>query len=128
MSRPHEQPLPDPSEPNEHDAWLEAELLGVKTQGDREDAERSIRETEAKIRRQEMLERIFAFSDLLVHAPQDFPDKRYFEHLASAAAQMLQIDVRPRAFAIESVIDELSSALEILTREREERGGGMDDV
>ncbi len=119
MARNNEQ-LPPPEPDNDSDAWkvLEAELLGSKTSEDHEAAEHEMHTAEMKIRRREMLERIFEFSDLLVHAPPDFPDKRYLEHLASAADKILGNSLT-RKSAVQSAVSELTAALKMMTSEEE---------
>ena len=76
-------------------------------------------ERENRARRHDLQEQIFKFSDLLVTAPIDFPDKRYFEHLAAAVAEMLDLySKRSRESRLRMAIGPLREALALLEREQ----------
>jgi len=119
----HEQlPLSDSGDQEfDRELWkkLEAEMLGGKTAEEREAAVREMHDEETRIRKEALRERVFQISDLLVQAPDDFPDKRYLRHVTSAAAESLQISW-PRRFCLRDAIKHLNSALTILNEEYQE--------
>lgn len=100
---------------------FEAELLGHPATPEGIAAARNeMRAKETKLRRAELREKIFQFSDLLVTAPDDFPDKRYFEHIASAVSNMLDdTSGSGRASHLRWGIGELQKAVAILIEERD---------
>jgi hypothetical protein len=118
----NEQPPPSGGAEDEFDpeTWkqLEAAMLGGKTADEREAALREMHNEETRIRQQELLERVFQLSDLLVQAPDDFPDRRYLKHVVSAMAVTLQS--RPRRFCLRDAVGQLNAALAIVTAEHQE--------
>jgi hypothetical protein len=119
-----ENPTPDSAEPTSDQiaaGKFEAELLGHPTTPEGIAAARNeMRAKETKIRRAELREKIFQFGDLLVGAPSDFPDKRYFECIASAVSHMLDdTSGSGRASHLRWGIGELQKAVAILIHERD---------
>lgn len=119
--KPEQASLAPDGEQDNHDTWgsFEAELFGATNPADLDRARTELQRHETKIRRQEMLTRLYEFSDLLVRMPDDFPDKKYFEHVISATAKMLDPLTGPREIRLRYGIGDLERAIAILKPEPE---------